>query len=220
MRNFTILGILLFGATTALPVFSFFVSGCHTSNGPSLTTQVTGKKEEVRCATGGLPRKSTKTKTTAETGTEKEQNSPVSFSRHKSSKNNGMAQRNPFALPAILQEQQRIPTHDRRITGNGSLIYSRTVTSHNNHQAGQVSQQNRSIEPTVPPYASKPCVAGIFYNGKENFALVRWQEIQGIFRCGEHLGNGYYVKNINENSVLLCPEQNRSGADTVKLILQ
>lgn len=223
MRRLNKLSILLFGSAIVLPIFSFFVSGCHTGSNPSTVAQATVKKEKAGKITGESSRKSTKDKTItiAETKTEKEQLCPVSFSQHESSKEYGMAQRDPFTLPASLQEQLNIPTYDQKIFGSrASFLNNRTVTTHNNQQSTQASRQNKLIEPTLPPYAQEPCVAGIFNNGKENFALVRWQQVQGIFCCGEHLGNGYYVKEITANSVLLCPDQDRSGADTVRLILQ
>lgn len=223
MRKFTKLSILLFGSAIALPVFSFFVSGCHTDSKPSTVAQAQVKKEKAGKVTEDRPRKSTKdkAKTIAEIKTEKEQLCPVSFPPHESSKKYGIALRDPFTLPASLQKQQGIPTYDHKMSGSGaSFLNSRTVVNHNNQQSKQAAWENKLIEPTRSPYTQEPCVAGIFNNGKENFALVRWQQVQGIFRCGEHLGNGYYVKDITDNSVLLCPGQNRSGADTVRLILQ
>ena len=221
MRKFIKLSKLLFVCTISLPVFSFLVSGCHTGSNPSTVAQATAKKEKAERLTGGQPHKSTKdqTKTIAETKTEKGQNCPVSFSHHENSEKHEMAQRNPFTLPALLQEQQGIPTYNQRITDSGVFLNSRTRTNHNNQQTKLAPRQNKSIEPVVSPYAPEPCVAGIFNNSKEKFALVRWHQVQGIFRCGVHLGNGYYVKDITANSVLLCPGQNRSGADTVRLIL-
>ena len=76
------------------------------------------------------------------------------------------------------------------------------------------------VQSVVPPYSPEPCVAGIFDNGKEKFALVRWQRVQGIFSCGEQLGNGYYVKEITANYVLLCPKQDAFESDAVKLVLR
>ena len=113
--------------------------------------------------------------------------------------------RDPFAMPSKLLEQN------------------------NSRQEQQIAprQIQQTLSPnapprkqTVSPYAPEPCVAGIFDNGKEKFALVRWQQIQGIFRCGENLGNGYYIKEITANSVLLCPKKDSPGKNSMTLKLK
>ena len=72
----------------------------------------------------------------------------------------------------------------------------------------------------APPGSQEPCVAGIFDSGKEKLALLHWQQVQGTFRCGEPLGNGYYVKEITASTVLLYPENNNAGIKPVTLTLQ
>ena len=181
------------GKITVLLAFSFFVLGCHTGNDP--VAQVTAKKEKAdRIAEAVLPGiTEAPKKTIAENDMEKEQNRHNPFPGREKMNNYTMTEweRDPFAFPAEIQKQKTIPA-----------VNNKTPPAH-----------------TIAPYKPDPCVAGIFDNGKEKFALVRWQQVQGVFRCGERLGNGYYVKEITANSVFLCPEENRPGTDTVTLTL-
>ena len=178
------------GKITVLLAFSFFVSGCHIWNEP--TTVVAAKKEKSDQATESiLPGiLETKRKTISENDKERKQNRPGPFPNREKINNYTMSERDPFALPAEMQKPKSIPVVN-----------------------------NKTPVQTVSPYTPGPCLAGIFDNGKEKFALIRWQQIQGVFRCGEYLGNGYFVKEITANSVLLYPEQNLPGTDTVTLTL-
>lgn len=143
------------------------------------------------------------------------------------------AERDPFALPVEPQEQQLLSRKQQQIArqiqqgymestsegnrsvyGYGILSESKLITNRNSQQSTTGSARS------APLFSSEPCVAGIFDNGKEKFALVRWQHIQGIFQTGEALGNGYYVKEITANSVCLCPEQNSSGNGILTLTLK
>ena len=75
-------------------------------------------------------------------------------------------------------------------------------------------------QPAISINPHNPCITGIFDNGKEKFVLLRWQQIQGVFRCGEELGNGYYVKEITRSSVVLCPQQNPWDTKSITLPLR
>ena len=111
------------------------------------------------------------------------------------------SRRDPFALPAALRKQP--------------------VTRGKHAFSSEMRHPEASLQQTVtPPGSQEPCVAGIFDNGKEKLALLHWRQIQGTFRCGEPLGNGYYVKEITAATVLLYPENNSAGIKPVTLALQ
>ena len=178
------------GKITMLLAFSFFVSGCHIWNEPA--TVVAAKKEKSGRITESMIPSITeaKRKTITENDKERKQNRPGPFPNREKINNYTTSERDPFDLPAEMQKPKSIPV-----------------------------VKNKTPAQTVPPYKPDPCLAGIFDNGKEKFALVRWQKVQGVFRCGERLGNGYFVKEITANSVLLYPEQNFPGTDTFTLTL-
>lgn len=178
---------------TMLLAFYLLVSGCHTGNEAATITRPAAKKEEAVRVAEDMSRSpmEVKRKPIAESDMKRKQNEPDSFPKRERTDNYSMAERDPFALPAEMQKQKCIP-----------------------------AVKKTTPVQAAPSYTPEPCVAGIFDNGKEKFALVRWQKVQGVFRCGEHLGNGYLVKEITASSVLLCKEQNRHGADTVTLTLQ
>jgi hypothetical protein len=75
-------------------------------------------------------------------------------------------------------------------------------------------------QPVISINPQDPCITGIFDNGKEKFVLLRWHQIQGVFRCGEALGNGYYVKEITRSTVELCPRQNPCDTKSITLPLR
>lgn len=181
------------GKITALLTFSFFISGCHTGIEPAQVSSVMVKKETAGRDTDSLTHNITEAKTKPVAKPSTKHKRPVSFTHHNSSKKNIIAQRDPFAVPTVLQEQQTVQTSPQ-----------------------QKAREARSTPVISPEF----CVAGIFDNGKDKYALVRGKQIQGIFRCGEQLGNGYYVKEITANSVLLAKGQTSYGTNTVKLKLQ
>lgn len=141
-------------------------------------------------------------------------------------------ERDPFALPEELRKQQ-LSSLERHQTamqiqqgypitsaGNRS-VYGYGISSESNVITERNGLQDTAGRPrSVPPCSPEPCVAGIFDNGKDKFALVRWQQIRGLFHAGEALGNGYYVKEITADSVILCAEQNSSHSGTLTLTLQ
>ena len=180
------------GKIAALLTFSFFVSGCHTGMEPAQVSNITEKKEAAGRDADSLTRNITKSGTKPAAKNSTKQKRPVSFTHNSIQKKNTITQLDPFAVPTVLQERQTPRT---------------------------VPQKERKDQST-PVNSPELCVAGIFDNGKEKYALVRWKQIQGIFRCGEQLGNGYYVKEITADSVLLAQEQAFYGTNTVKLKLQ
>lgn len=216
------------GKITLLLAFSFFVSGCPTGKEPVTTSNDTIRKETAGRPTKSFPHNTNEAKEKKFTETSKEilKKRSVAFPDYKRSYDYATAQRNPFAQPAELQEQHSFPIFNHKDTFeeaslNRRIIPNHTVTSHNNKdQALQTAPQNLTMIQKVTPYPLEPCVAGIFDNGKEKYALVRWQQVQGIFRCGEPLGNGYYVKEITTNSVLIGSEQAHDDATTIRLTLQ
>ena len=226
MRNIFQLKLKLAGGITVLLAFSFFAAGCHTNNEPAPVPKTTVKKETSGRISGRPLRNITKDKTVTEATLNNEQKRPGSFSHDKCTNNDAPAQRDPFALPAELQETLKSPMYNRKDSGNATPFANpaatnqRTTTCNNQQTMQQSVPKATEVQSVVPPYSQEPCVAGIFDNGKEKFALVRWQQVQGVFRCGEHLGNGYYVKEITANSVLLCPEQDAFESGAVKLVLR
>lgn len=181
------------GKIIMLLAFSLLVSGCHTGDEAATITRVAVKNGESGRVAEYTSRSimEAKRKPIAENDRKRKQNGSGSFPKRERTDNYTTAERDPFALPAELQKQKSIP-----------------------------AVKKMTPVQTVPSYTPGPCVAGIFDNGKEKYALVRWHQVQGVFRCGEHLGNGYFVKGITASSVLLGPEQNRHGADTITLTLQ
>ena len=115
----------------------------------------------------------------------------------------------PFALPAALQAGLHTFTQKPQ-------QFAKTSNSQQNKQP---TLQNSTMHQAVPLYSPEPCIAGIFDNGKDKFVLIRWQRVQGIFRKGEALGNGYYVKKITATSVILCSEQNISDIKPINITL-
>lgn len=180
------------GKIAALVAFSFFVSGCYTGNEPATVAQADVKKEDADRISAEIPRNITypKIRPFERTFTKKDGKGLGAFSSHESTNHDITSYRDPFSLPALLQKQ---------------------------HSTQSVRQ--KTVVQAVLPDSPEPCVTGIFDNGKEKFALIRWRQVHGVFRCGEHLGNGYYVKNITDVTVQLCPEQNHNDADAVKLTL-
>ncbi len=210
-----------FRKLTGFLVFSFFVSGCHTGEEPVSVPQVTVKKETTS------PNQSKGIQADAIVKTRKKiPETPVNHSasgillpekqENKSrvhdpatdAGNPGSAsRRDPFALPAVLRKQQPVT--------RGKQVFTSKM-SHPETPLRNISLQQTAASPGLP----EPRVAGIFDNGKEKFALLHWQQIQGTFRCGEPLGNGYYVKEITAVTVLLYPEKNSAGIKPVTLTLQ
>ena len=204
-----------FGKLTAFLVFSFFVSGCHTVEEPVSASQVTVKKE----TTNPNQSKGIQTDTIVKIRKKKPE-TPVNHSAsgillpekqedknrvHDPSRDSenpaSASRRDPFALPAALRKQP--------------------VTRGKRAFSSETSHPEAPLQQTVtPPGLQEPCVAGIFDSGKEKLALLHWQQIQGTFRCGEPLGNGYYVKEITAATVLLYPENNSTGIKPVTLTLQ
>ena len=221
-------GILQFyksfsGKLTAFMVFSFFVSGCHTGDEPVSVPQVTGKKEAASYSQAkkiqadsivNTRKKIPETPVTHSASgillPEKKAGESRLYVPAPDDKNPDAAgRRDPFALPAALQKQRTVTR------GN------KCVTSGNTHFEAPMKKTavQQSATPAAP-VSQQPYVTGIFDNGKDKLALLRWKAIQGAFGCGESLGNGYYVKEITAATVLLYPEKSASGMKPVTLTLQ
>ena len=211
------------GKLTIFMVFSFFISGCNTANEPVSVPQVTGKKE----AASYSQTKNIQADSIVNTR-KKIPETPVTHSasgillpEKKADKNriydstpddrhpDAAVQRDPFALPSALRKQQPV-TQGKESFTSGKNRFEEPLRH-------TIVQQSAA---SPAPGSQKPCVAGIFDNGKEKLALLHWQQIQGTFRRGESLGNGYYVREITAAAVSLYPEQSGPGMKPVTLTLQ
>lgn len=132
----------------------------------------------------------------------------VSDTNNNITKLNQPVVRDPFTIPESLQTQQPFTPEQLR-----------TATMQISLQSKQPALQNKVVGQNVLCDSPNPDLAGIFDNGKEKLVLIHWQQVQGIFRKNEALGNGYYVKEITPNSVLLSPEKNCSDTTPITLAL-
>ena len=220
MRDILQIYKTFFSKFTAFVVFSFFVSGCHTGNEPVSVPQVTVKKEATnsgqakRTQAGAIVKTSKKIPETPVKDSasgillpEKQDTHSRQICNPVPGDTNPDGRYDPFALPAALRKQQPVIQEKQTFTPK---------------KAGrEISPQHTSARQTVAhPDLRKPYVSGIFDNGKEKLALLHWQQIQGAFRRGEPLGNGYYIKEIAATAVLLYPEETGSGLKPVTLPLQ
>ena len=234
MRNFYQFDKSVFGKIMVLLAFSFFAFGCHTGMEPVQATQTTVKKEEASRVPKESFQNNTETNTKFKSGNNqkwpetslqrdapglllsenKSAKNPIPFPDHtkKTAKAQGHTQRDPFALPMILQEQKRDIQELPSLTPEQQTVSSPL----DNKRRKTVPVQN---QPAIPINPQEPCITGIFDNGKEKYVLLRWLQIQGVFRCGEKLGNGYYVKEITRSSVVLCPQQNPCDTKSITLPL-
>jgi len=179
-----------FGKFSSLLLLSFYVSGCHTGNEPVPVPKA--RETEVKAR-------------------QNVQKQTQSIPKHKSKivSDYPSHSQDPFALPAVLQAGLHTFTQKPQ-------QFAKTSNSQQNKQP---TLQNTTMHQAVPLYSPEPCIAGIFDNGKDKFVLIRWQRVQGIFRKGEALGNGYYVKKITATSVILCSEQNISDIKPINITL-
>ena len=232
MRNFYQFDKSVFGKIMVLLAFSFFAFGCHTGMEPVLAPQTTVKKEEASRISKESIQNNTETNTNLKSvnkqkrpetslqrdasgfllSENKSAKNPIPFPNHtkKTSTAQRHTQRDPFALPMIFQEPKpAIPEPPFSMSGQQTVSNPldkkrRTPFPGHNQLAISINPQN-------------PCITGIFNNGKEKYVLLRWHQIQGAFRCGEALGNGYYIKEITRSSVVLCPQHNSSDTKTFSL---
>ena len=235
MRNFYQFDKSVFGKIMVLLAFSFFAFGCHTGMEPVQVPQTTVKKEEASRvpkesfhinAETNTKLKSVNRQKRPETSLQhdatglllsenKSAKDPIPFPNH--AKNTAKAQRrtqrDPFALPMILQEPKPA-MQEPPFSMSGQQTVSNTLDNKRRKTVPGPNQPVISINP------QDPCITGIFDNGKEKFVLLRWHQIQGVFRCGEALGNGYYVKEITRSSVVLYPQQNPWDTKSITLPLR
>ena len=222
MRGIIPFHTLFWGKFSFFLFISFFMPGCHTGNETVPVPQVTVKKEETFQSSGGQPCNIAEARqiTIAKTNTEKPKKAETSVktdasvsllpekqnNKYDNNKNYGsssntkhiaeVSRSDPFALPKVLQKQQPISSVQQNL---------------------KVPSQNTFMHQPAPLNSPEPSVYGIFGNGAEYFALIRWQQIQGVFGSGEHLGNGYYVKEITASSVVLCPDRNDCSTNSITL---
>jgi hypothetical protein len=235
MRNFYQFDKSVFGKIMVLLAFSFFAFGCHTGMEPVQVPQTTVKKEEAsRVPKESFPNnteintklKSVNRQKRPETSLQRDASGlllsenksakdPIPFPSHakKTDKAQRHTQRDPFALPMILQEPKPV-MQEPPLSMSGQQTVSNPL---DNKRRKTVPGQN---QPAISINPHNPCITGIFDNGKEKFVLLRWHQIQGVFRCGEELGNGYYVKEITRSSVVLCPQQNPWDTKSITLPLR
>jgi hypothetical protein len=235
MRNFYQFDKSVFGKIMVLLAFSFFAFGCHTGMEPVQATQTTVKKEEASRVPKESFQNNTETNTKFKSGNNqkwpetslqrdapglllsenKSAKNPIPFPDHtkKTSSAQRHTQRDPFTLPMILQEPKP-NMQEPPFSKSGRQTVS---TPLDNKRRKTVPGQN---QPAISINPHNPCITGIFDNGKEKFVLLRWHQIQGVFRCGEELGNGYYVKEITRSSVVLCPQQNPWDTKSITLPLR
>ena len=235
MRNFYHFDKSVFGKIMVLLAFSFFAFGCHTGMEPVQVPQTTVKNEEAsRVPKESFPNnteintklKSVNRQKRPETSLQRDASGlllsenksakdPIPFPSHakKTAKAQRHTQRDPFTLPMILQEPKP-NMQEPSFSKSGRQTVS---TPLDNKRRKTVPGQN---QPAISINPHNPCITGIFDNGKEKFVLLRWHQIQGVFRCGEELGNGYYVKKITRSSVVLCPQQNPWDTKSITLPLR
>ena len=235
MRNFYQFDKSVFGKIMVLLAFSFFAFGCHTGMEPVQVPQTTVKKEEAsRVPKESFPNntkintklKSVNSQKRPETSLQRDASGlllsenksakdPIPFPSHakKTAKAQRHTQRDPFALPMILQEPKPV-MQEPPLSMSGQQTVSNPL---DNKRRKTVPGQN---QPVISINPQDPCITGIFDNGKEKFVLLRWHQIQGVFRCGEALGNGYYVKEITRSTVELCPRQNPCDTKSITLPLR
>ena len=216
-------------AWTAILVFSFCTAGCHPLEDAVPLPQATVKNEKsntvpvtvvseigysiARSKNGSL-KKSPETSSERDASgillPEKKAGESRLYVPAPDDKNPDAAgRRDPFALPAALRKQLTVTQ------GKGCF------TPGNNHFETPLKKTAVQQSATPPaPGSRQPYVAGFFDSGKDKLALLHWKQIQGAFRRGESLGNGYYVKEITAATVLLYPEKSASGMKPVTLTLQ
>ena len=217
------------GTVTGLLAVSFFVTGCHTGSEPAPVPKAFTRKETAGSGTDQVSQSKTKKEKTgiprynvkaAELQSEKLTDTDRKDRKLMTST------RDPFARPAALAEDKNSHCGQIRFT-LGQAGMNREQLPLTRGQQNTVIQARQSLPqqalPAHQPVLScpaEPCIAGIFDNGTERFALVRWQQVQGIFRSGESLGNGYYVKEITAQSVMLAPEKDSTGTNSITLTMK
>ncbi len=133
--------------------------------------------------------------------------------------------KDPFSVPSALRKpitpSQNLKNYSqslRQTFANTSV--SATYPSSNPTYSGKgIVLKEISEEDTHPVLPRTVCLAGIFDNGKEKFALLRWQHTHGIFRQGDRLENGYYIRKITESSISLCPSPSQEAQNEIILKL-
>lgn len=229
---------------SVLLAFSFFTAGCHTGSEVIPAAPATVKKAEV--GSRNLPETATakSQKSTPETSakngasgillpeTGKQPASDISVAEANTEKicekqTLKAVGRNPFAMPAALEAK----LSGKKQTGNAmqppssnpsSLSAANSLTVPNKTTAPQYDSSGKKLMPGTPAsvHRPEPYISGIFDNGQERFILLHWDQIRGIFRSGETLGNGYYVREISDSQAVLCTDKEDDGRSDVTLKLR
>ena len=132
-----------------------------------------------------------------------------------------IALRDPFAMPARLKairsgDRQSAATQPA-LADPSSVSSASNSSFHNAASRHNTSDKNATQNIAAAPNSPEPYITGILNNGKETFIILHWNRIQGIFRAGEALGNGYYVREISEKEVLLDTDAANGGMKKVAI---
>ncbi|MBR1589952.1 MAG: hypothetical protein IJ657_02620 [Acidaminococcaceae bacterium] len=227
-----------------LLAFSFFTASCHTGSEVIPAAPATVKKAEA--GSRNLPETATAKlqKSTPETPvkygasgillpeTGKQTVSGISVAdanAEKACERNALKAvgRNPFAMPAALEaklsgKKQTATATQPPSSNPSSLPALNDLNALNKTTAPQYDSSGKKLMSGTPAsvHRPEPYISGIFDNGQERFILLHWDQIQGIFRSGETLGNGYYVREISDSQAVLCTNQEDDGRSNVTLKLR
>ncbi|MBQ8919416.1 MAG: hypothetical protein IJ056_04855 [Acidaminococcaceae bacterium] len=229
---------------SVLLAFSFFTAGCHTGSEVIPAAPATVKKAEAgsrnlpETATAKLQKNTPETSVKngasgillSETGKRPASGISVTDANEKITYESNALKavgRNPFAMPAALEAK----LSGKKQTGNAmqppssnpsSLSAANSLTVPNKTTAPQHDSSGKKLMPGTPApvHRPEPYISGIFDNGQERFILLHWNQIQGIFRSGETLENGYYVREISDSQAVLCTDKEDDGRSDVTLKLR
>lgn len=230
MQGILLLKQLFTSAWTAILVFSFCTAGCHPLEDAVPLPQATVKNEKsntvpvtvvseigysiARSKNGSL-------KKSPETSSERDA-SGILLPKND---NASIPLRDPFALPLKFQQMhsativQKLDENKSSAmkTFSQSIPLSGRTETISTPQTATFLQDSICRKSVVPSF--RPVISGIIGNGKEKFALLRWQNKQGIFRRGETLENAFYITEITDSTVSFSPLDKSYGKDSFTLTL-
>ena len=229
---------------SVLLAFSFFTAGCHTGSEVIPAAPATVKKAEAGSrnlpgtATAKLQKSTPETSVKngasgillPETGKQTAPGISVADANaekvceRKALKTVG---RNPFAMPeapgAKLSGKKQTENATQPSSSNpSSLPAANDFNAPGKTTAPQYDSSGKKLTtgPSAPVYRPEPYISGVFDNGQDRFILLHWNQIQGIFRNGEALGNGYYVREISGSQAVLCTNKEDDGRSDITLKLR
>ncbi len=220
-------------AWTAILVFSFCTAGCHPLEDAVPLPQATVKNEKSNTVPVTVVSEIGYSIARSKNGSLKK--SPETSSERDASgillpenDNASIPLRDPFALPLRFQQMHsetivqklhenknsaiKIPLQSIPLSGKAE-----TVPPILTAQAATSLQDSIRRKTSIP--CSGPVISGIFGNGKEKFTLLRWNDIQGIFKCGQQLKNGYFIKEITDSTVSFSSVENELEKNSFTLTL-